>query len=138
MMTGLLNDLRFAVRGLLRTPGFTAITATTVALGIGGVTAIFTVLNGVLLEPLPFDDPDELVLVRHRAPGWGYENWTVALSQFVTYEAENRVFEGLGAYVPFRVSITGAGGAERVPSMQTSWELLRVLAVEPSMGRLFD
>jgi predicted permease len=137
MMTGLWSDLRFAVRGLLRAPAFTATTVTTVALGIGAVTAIFTVLNGVLLEPLPFEDPDQLVVVRHRAPGWGYEDWSVALSQFVTYEAENRVFDGLGAYVPFRASVTGGGEAERVPSVQTSWELLHVLGVRPSMGRLF-
>ena len=70
-MTGLWNDARFATRGLFRAPGFAAITIGTLALGIGAVAAIFTVVNGVLLKPLPFEDPDELVSVWQTAPGVG-------------------------------------------------------------------
>ncbi len=66
-MTGLWNDLRFALRGLLRAPGFTVITIGTLALGIGATTAIFSVVNGVLLKPLPFEHPDELVSVWNRS-----------------------------------------------------------------------
>jgi putative ABC transport system permease protein len=136
MMTGIWNEVRVAIRGLVRNPGFALTTATTVALGIGAVTAIFTVLNGVVLEPLPFDDPDELVLVQNRAPGWGYENFSVSLSQYVTYQAENHTFEGLGAFGRGRASITGDGDAERVPSLEASWELFTVLGVSPALGRL--
>ena len=67
-MTGLWNDARFALRGLFRTPGFTAITIGTLALGIGATTAIFTVVNGVLLKPLPFEDQDELVGISDGSP----------------------------------------------------------------------
>jgi hypothetical protein len=68
-MTGLWNDVRFAMRGLLRAPSFTTITVGTLGLGIGSLAAIFTVVNGVLLKPLPFDDQEALVSVAHTAPG---------------------------------------------------------------------
>jgi len=135
-MTGIGSEVRVAIRGLVRNPGFALTTATTVALGIGAVTAIFTVLNGVVLEPLPFDDPDELVPVQNRAPGWGYEDFSVSLSQYVTYQAENRTFEGLGAFGRSRASITGDGDAECVPSLAASWELFTALGVSPALGRL--
>lgn len=137
MMTGLWNDARLALRGLLRSPGFSLTTAGTVALGIGAVTAIFTVLHGVLLKPLPFDEPDELVRVRNSAPGWGYEDYSVSLSQYVTYQVENRTFKGLGAFGRGRASITGAGAAERVSTLEASWELFPTLGVSPALGRLF-
>ncbi len=89
-MTGLWNDVRFALRGLFRAPGFTVITIGTLALGIGATTAIFTVVNGVLLKPLPFEEPDELVGVWNRTRTNGAALLTEP--QYHTYREENRVF----------------------------------------------
>ncbi len=96
-MTGLWNDARFALRGLFRAPGFTVITIGTLALGIGATTAIFTVVNGVLLKPLPFEDQDELVSVWHMAPGLSSEVLRVWSGMYFTYRDESRVFEDIGA-----------------------------------------
>ncbi len=103
-MTGLWNDARFALRGLFRAPGFTAITIGTLALGIGATTAIFTVVNGVLLRPLPFEDSDELVGVWNRTATTS--QFTLWLGQYFTFRDENRVFEDIGAWYPRQVSVT--------------------------------
>ncbi len=86
-MTGLWNDARFAMRGLYRAPGFTAITIGTLALGIGSTTAIFRVVNGVLLKPLPFDNPDEHVRFRNGTAN-GFNSYS---DKYFTYRDENRV-----------------------------------------------
>ena len=94
-MTGFWNDLRFAMRGLFRAQGFVAITIGTLALGIGAVTAISTVVNGVLLKPLPFDDPDALVGVWHTAPGAGLDQVGLSTAMSLAYRDENRFFEDI-------------------------------------------
>ena len=104
-MTGLWNDVRFGLRGLFRSPTFTAITIGTLALGIGATTAIFSVVNGVLLKPLPFEHPDELVGVMHTAPGMGAEELGLQASQYFTYREENQFFEDIACGI---VSVPGA------------------------------
>ena len=117
-MTGLWNDARFALRGLLRAPGFTAVTIGTLALGIGATTAIFTVVNGVLLKPLPFEDQDALVHV------WNGENYSLYPEQYLAYRDENSVFEELGVFSwgggSPRVTVTGLGDPERVLMMRVT------------------
>ena len=95
-MTGLWNDARFALRGLFRAPGFTAITIGTLALGIGATTAIFTVVNGVLLKPLPFENQDELVSVGHGQPS---DRVPPNAALYFTYREESRVFEDIGSFL---------------------------------------
>ena len=93
---GLWNDVRFAMRGLFRAPAFTVIMVGTLALGIGATTAIFSVVNGVLLKPLPFEDPDELIGVGNRSSGGVRRVWrvsTLSTAQYFTYRDDNRVFE---------------------------------------------
>jgi predicted permease len=134
----LVEDLRHAVRIVTKSPGFSVAIIVTLALGIGVTTAIFSVVYGVLLKPLPFDDPDDLVAVTHRAPGWVRGDFPVALSQFATYQAEKRVFDDIGLWsVPVATTLVDDGGAERVLQMSVSWELLALLGVEPVLGRRF-
>ena len=135
-MTGLWNDARFAMRGLLRAPGFTAITVGTLALGIGATTAIFTVVNGVLLKPLPFDDPDELVGVWNRTRTIDEISSTPA--QYFTYRDENRVFEDIGSWNNGQVSVTGLAEPEQLSAMWVTAGLLPLLRVQPVIGRRFS
>ncbi len=101
-----LQDVRYAARGLRKAPGFAAVTILTLALGIGATTAIFTVVNGVLLKPLPFEDPDELVSVLNTRASTTVRSLNE--SQYFTYRNENRVFEDVGFWNDNRqVSITG-------------------------------
>ena len=136
-MTGLWNDARFALRGLLRAPGFTVITIGTLALGIGATTAIFTVVNGVLLKPLPFEDPDALVGIWHSSPGQGVSDLNSSNGMYFTYRDENRVFEDIGFWGEEPISVTGLGEPEELPGMRVTVGLLPLLRVEPMLGRRF-
>ena len=106
---------RFALvsRRLLRAPGFTFIAVLMLALGIGANTAIFTVVRGVLLKPLPFRDPDRLVSVAHMAPGLGIRNLEQSPATYFTYREEGRTLEEFGMWDSPRVSVTGSGDPER-------------------------
>ena len=99
------------MRGLFRAPGFTLITVGTLALGIGVVAAIFTVVNGVLLKPLPFEDPEELVAVWHARGGAGNVGLSTAMG--LAYRAENRFFEDIGCWYNRQGAATGAGDRGR-------------------------
>ena len=123
-IAGLWNDARFALRGLFRAPGFTVITIGTLALGIGATTAIFTVVNGVLLKPAPFEDAERLVGVWHTAPGVGVEDMTLSSAMSLTYRDENRVFEDIGAWDGGQVSVTGLEEPERLSAMWVTAGLL--------------
>src|SRR3954471_15313131 len=97
------------VRRLLRMPLFTSVAVATLALGIGANTAIFSVIRGVLLKPLPFDEPERLVGVWHTAPGIGLPRLNQAPSLYLTYREESRVFEESGMWATDAVAVTGAG-----------------------------
>ena len=137
MMDGLWNDLRHALRGFVRAPMFTATAVGTLALGIGAVTSIFAVVNGVLLEPLPFEEPDELVAVWHTAPGWGFDEVPVAVNQWATYREESRTFSGVALWRAEPLTVTGLGEPERVTAVGVTHELLPLLGLEPALGRAF-
>ena len=127
-MTGLWNDVRFALRGLARAPGFTAITIGTLALGIGATSAIFSVVNGVLLKPLPFEDQDELVSVGH---GPGSDRVPLNPALYFTYRDESRVFEDIGSFQNRQVSVTGLAEPEQLSAMWVTSGLLLLLRVQP-------
>jgi putative ABC transport system permease protein len=128
-------DLRSAVRTFWRQPAFTAAAVLTLALGIGATTAIFSVVHGVLLKPLPFDEPDRLVTVRQHAPHGAGANHGPAT--YLTYRENQSAFEAIGAWDPTEVSITGAGDPERVEALQVSAATLPLLRVQPVLGRVF-
>ena len=132
-----LTDIRHAGRRLRRCPGFTTISIVTLALGLGASTAIFSVVEGVLLKPLPYRDPQQLVAVRHTAPGIHIPDLNMAPSLFFTYADENRVFQDLAMWSPDTGSVTGLGPPEEVPALDVTHGFLTALAVTPQIGRAF-
>jgi putative ABC transport system permease protein len=130
--------LRRTVRRLFRTPVFAAVAILTLALGIGANTAIFSVVNGVLLKPLPFNAPDRLVGVWHAAPGMNIPLLNQSPATYFTYRDEGRVFEDIGMWDNTSVSVTGAGEPERIEALLVTDGTLGVLRVEPLLGRRFS
>jgi putative ABC transport system permease protein len=135
MFADVLRDTRYAVRQLLKTPGFTAVAILTLALGIGATSAMFSVINGVLLRPLPYPAPDSLVRVHEIVPQYG--RFSVAPATFLDWRQQNTVFERIAAYAPGTATFADAGGPERVPSAAVSWDLFELLQVAPALGRGF-
>jgi putative ABC transport system permease protein len=132
------TGLRRGARRLLRAPLFTAVTLITLAVGIGANTAIFSVVYGVLLKPLPFDEPDRLVGVWHTAPGMGIPLLNQSPSTYFIERERVPSFEDLGVWQNGAVTITGKGDPERVQVIDVTDGLLRVLRVEPVAGRPFS
>ncbi len=124
-------------RRLLRAPMFTLIAIFTLALGIGANTAIFSVVRGVLLKPLPFDGADRLVGLWHTAPGLGIPLLNMAPSYYFIYREEGRVFEDVGLWNGGAVSVTGTGEPERVQVLYVTDGTLSLLHVNPILGRHF-
>jgi putative ABC transport system permease protein len=134
-----LRDLRLGVRALRRSPRFTAIASLTLALGIGAATAVFSVVNGILIKPLPYPDADALVALWHAAPGANLpEPVPMATTQFFTYRQENRTFESLGLWSGATATITGPDGPEEVKTLIVSHGTLQALGVSPALGRWFS
>jgi putative ABC transport system permease protein len=129
------QDLRCAARIFWKQPAFAATAVLTLALGIGATTAIFSVVYGVLLKPLPFHEPERLVTLRQHAPHGAGTNHGPAT--YLTYRENQRAFEAIGAWDPTEVSITGAGDPERVQALLVSAATLPLLRVQPVLGRLF-
>ncbi len=131
------RDARHALRVLRRSPGFTAVAVLTLTLGIGGNAAIFTLLNAALLRPLPFPDPERLVLVWEDTRMFGLKDSPVALGNYTEWRAQNRVFEEMGALEQGTLYLSGAGEAQQVRGSGVTASLLRALGVQPARGRLF-
>jgi predicted permease len=125
-------------RRLLRTPLFTFVSILTLAVGIGANTAIFSVVYGVLLKPLPFHDPERLVGVWHTAPGLGFPLMNQSPATYLLYRDEARVFEDIGLWDNTSVSVTGRGEPERLPALLVTDGTLPLLGVTPYSGRRFD
>ncbi|MCA1563433.1 MAG: hypothetical protein LC804_25330 [Acidobacteria bacterium] len=112
------HDVRYAARVFSKQPAFAAAAVLTLALGIGATTAIFSVVYGVLLKPLPFHEPERLVSLQQIAPHGAGANHGPAT--YLTYRENHQVFEGIGAWDPTEVSITGGGDPERVQGLLVS------------------
>jgi len=135
-----LPDLRFAFRMLRCRPGFTAVIVATLALGIGATTVIFSAVNGIYLEPLPYPDPAQLVVVDAGAhyPGRpDISQWGVDYRNFVEWDAEGRVFDGMGAFKRTEPTLMGDEHPERLPGALVTGGFLPMLGVTPTLGRLF-
>ena len=135
-----LRHVRFGVRALGRTPGFTVTVVLTLALGIGATTAVFSVVNGVLLRPLAYPEPDALVGVWHSAQfqGMRTSNLRLTATMYAAYREHNRVFEELGIWYEAAASVTGHGTPEEVTAVATTHGALRALGVQPALGRWFS
>jgi predicted permease len=131
------SRFRLIARRLLHAPLFSSVAIATLALGIGANTAMFSVIRGVLLKPLPFEDADRLVGVWHAAPGLGIPLLNQAPSFYLTYREANRTFEDTGLWDTTAVAVTGAGDPERVNGLQLTDGILPVLRVQAAIGRRF-
>ncbi|HEV2829868.1 MAG TPA: ABC transporter permease [Pyrinomonadaceae bacterium] len=136
-MESLLQDLRYGIRSLWQRPGFTAIAVITLALGIGANTTLFSFVNGILLRPLPYKDPSQLVILDENAPKQGIKSFGVSYPNFVDWRQQNHVFEDVTSYQPNSISLVGAGEPERLPGARISHGLFELLGVAPSLGRTF-
>jgi putative ABC transport system permease protein len=131
-MAGVLQDIRFALRGLRRAPGFTLAAVATLALGIGATTAIFSVVNAVLLRPLPYREPERIIAALHGGNG------PVAPANFLDWRAESRSFEHTAAAQSWTPTLADRGASEVItPAMRVTADLFAVLGVEPLLGRTF-
>ena len=128
---------RLALRRLLQAPLFTTVTLITLAVGIGANTAIFSIVYGVLLKPLPFTDPDRLVGVWHKAPGTGFEDLNQSPATYFTYREHSRTFEDIGLHRGDSVSITGRGEPERLRTLNVTDGTLPLVGARALRGRLF-
>ena len=114
-MSQLWQDLRYATRSLSRVPGFSLIAILTLALGIGANTAIFSVVNGVILKPLPYPRPEQLVMITSQFPTMGFEQFWVSPPEYLEFRERNTSFQEVGAYLTTAVNIGSAGRPARVP-----------------------
>jgi predicted permease len=131
------SSSRQLLRKLLRSPTFTLVSIGTLALGIGANAAIFGVVHGVLLKPLPFDEPEALVGIWHTAPGLGFDKVNQSPALHFTYRELGQVFEQIGMWDNEQVSVTGLAEPERVESMNVTDGTLSLLRVKPKLGRIF-
>ncbi len=138
-----LQDLRYALRGLRRSPLFTVVALFTLAIGCGANTAVFSVVDGVLLKPLSYPNPDDLVAVWHTAPGApGLTDVSGGLrlspSMLVTYQDEARSFDKIGMWIEGSASVTGIGDPEQVTSIALMGDVLQAFGVPPLFGRWLE
>src|SRR5258708_27565841 len=131
------QDLRYAVRLLRKSPGFTAVAIITLALGIGANTAIFSVVNGVLLRPLPYEDPAKLMFIFSSSPSRGLHNYGTSPPDFRAMRERNHTLAGLSGFYSGHFNLTGAEQPELLPGDVVSAEYFKTLAVQPLLGRDF-
>ena len=137
------QDLRYTLRILRKSPGFTTVAVLTLALGIGPTTAMFSVVDVVLLRPLPYSQPDRLVEVGIDLPGINQFNWPLSPRDYFTFREQNRTFQDIGLYYTgfgaalYSVNVTGRGQPEHIPALGVTDAVLPILGVVPLLGRSF-
>ncbi len=136
MLTTLFQDVRYGARMLLKNPGITFIVVLALALGIGANTAIFSVVNAVLLSPLPYEESDRLVFLNEKSPV--LDEMSISYPNFTDWRNQNKVFEKIGVYNRSSYNLTGWGEAERITTGQMSADLFSVLRVNALHGRVFN
>jgi putative ABC transport system permease protein len=136
-MDTLLQDLRYAFRTLGKNPGFAAVAVLALALGIGANTAIFSVVNAVLLRPLPFPDPDRLTMVYSFNPAKGFPRFPVSVPDFIDWRGQSRLFEGMAAVDGAPYNLSEGAEPERLNGSRVSASFLGVLGIKPALGRDF-
>ena len=131
-MQTLWQDLRYCVRSLAKSPGFAVLAILALGLGIGANTAIFSVVNGVLLRPLAYGDPGRLVVILHEG------QWPVSPDDYLDWRRQSRSFQQMGAAQVWSAALTGRDNAEELPGMQVSPNMFSILGVPPLRGRTFE
>ncbi len=138
MLQDLWQDLRYGARKLHKSPGFTLVAVMTLALGIGANTAIFSVVNAVLLKPLPFDQPEQLVRVFGTNARRSSFSRPHSYLNFSDLRAQNQTFEAMAAYSSATAALSGADAPEQITGVIASGDIFRVLRAKPLMGRLIE
>jgi len=136
-MRNILLDLQYAFRSLRNSPGFTIVAVLTLALGVGANSAVFSLINAVLLRPLPYAQPDQLVLVWESAPFFGLHDSPVSPANYLDWRARARSFEEMGALEDTSYRLIGDGTPEVVRGNLATASLFRVLRTRPALGRIF-
>jgi predicted permease len=131
----LMQDLRYGLRMLVKSPGFTAVAILTLALGIGANTAIFSVVNGVLFNPLPYPHPEQLVTLSESKPN--FATGSISFPNFLDWQKDNRTFSGMAMSRGYNFNLTGRGEAEQVRARFITSDFFTVLGVNPLLGRTF-
>ncbi|HEV2416934.1 MAG TPA: ABC transporter permease [Terriglobia bacterium] len=134
-MSTLFQDLKFGLRMLAKHPGFTAVAVITLALGIGATTAIFSVVNGVLLSPLPYPQPGRLMILSETSRD--FQNMSVSYPNFLDWQRQNRTFSSMAAFRGDEFNLTQASGAEVVSALMVGADFFKTLGVPPALGRGF-
>ena len=137
-MTDLLQDLRHSVRGFLRTPGFSALAILTLALGIGANSAIFSVVNGVILKPLAYPEPERLVMITSQFPTMGFDRFWMDPPEYFDFKENNQSFEAVGAYNVSAANLSAGEHPSRVTALFVTADLFDALAVRPFRGRTLE
>lgn len=135
-LTAVPQDLHYGFRVLAKSPGFTIIAVLTLALGIGANTAIFSVVNGILLNPLPYPQPEQLVSLFQEIPN--FQNASISYPNFLDWQKMNRTFQAMAAYRGTGFNLSGHGDAERLPGEMISAGFFEILGVTPLLGRTFS
>jgi putative ABC transport system permease protein len=138
MFADLFQDLRYAVRMLRKSPGFTALVVLTLALGIGANATIFSVINAVLLRPLPYPQPEQLVRVLESNPGKGWPTFSIAPPNFLDWRAQTHTLEKIAAYQSGRYTYTGGDTPEPWAGPMVTEGFFELLRAEPELGRTFS
>ncbi len=145
LLEDLVKDVRYAIRSLAKSPGFTAVVVATLALGIGANTAIFTLVHGVLLRPLDYTNPDQLMNLTAEAPAIGATRSALSAPEYIEFRRMNRSFAAVGAYstgsaayTTGEVNVTAGDRPLRVRSISVDAHLLKALGIQPEQGRFFS
>src|SRR5690606_17843424 len=134
-MRSFARDLRYATRSLLRTPGFTAVAVLTSALGIGATTAIYTVIERVLLDPLPYPEADRLVRLKSQVPGVAPdEEWQLSAAEYFHFGEQAGTIEEIGAYLTGYANLQTPEGARRARAAIVTASMLRLVGARPLLG----
>src|SRR5688572_21021975 len=136
-MDTLRKDISFALRGLAKSPGFVAIIVATLGLGIGANVAIFTVVDGMMLEALPYQDPRGIVRLWDAKPSQGWDESSISAVNFRDWQERNRTFDDLAIFQSKSYNLSDEGEPERIIGIATSANLLRILGRAPAFGRDF-
>jgi putative ABC transport system permease protein len=137
MFTSFLRDLRYALRTLARNPGFTAVSVLALALGIGANSAIFTVVNSVLLQPLRFQKPEQLIVVRERNLKAGFPQFSLSPGNYVDFRDHNHAFSAIAAFGRQGLNLSGTAEPERLQGARVTANFFDVLGRAPALGRAF-
>lgn len=136
-MGTLIQDVRFAIRTLLKSPGFTMVVVLTLALGIGANTAIFSFVNAWIINPLPYPNSDRLVVVQVTDTKSGLMQGQTSAADFHDWQTQSKDFDELAGWVPHAYNLSGDGLPERVEGTRVSWNFFQTLGAKPYLGRAF-